>query len=159
MPPFAKLLTLDERVAIAEYIGAPSVPTTKEPPKPPGQAGVLEISVNGDALQFDKNLLPEVSAGSQVVLVFANVSGINQHNWVLVKAGTKDAVAQRGVGAGPQNSWLQPGDSDVLADLKLLGPGETGELIFVAPAAGTYQFVCTFPGHGATMFGDFVVIP
>jgi hypothetical protein len=28
---------------------------------------------------------------------------------------------------------------------------------FTAPAAGTYQFVCTFPGHNFTMFGDFIV--
>ena len=162
MPPFAKLLTPDERVAIAEFIGAPVGSTTKEVVKPkatPETPGNLEISVDGDALQFDKNLLPEVSEGSQVVLVFANVSGINQHNWVLVKAGTKDAVAQRGVGAGPGSGWLQSGDADVLANTNLLDPGATGEIKFEAPAAGTYQFVCTFPGHGATMFGDFVVTP
>ena len=162
MPPFAKLLTPAERLAIAEFIGAPSGSTTEEvvkPPKPPETPGKLEISVNGDDLQFDKNLLPEVSAGSQVVLVFANVSGINQHNWVLVKAGTKDAVAQRGVVAGLQSGWLQSGDADVLANTNLLDPGATVELKFDAPAAGTYQFVCTFPGHAATMFGDFVVTP
>ena len=28
---------------------------------------------------------------------------------------------------------------------------------FTAPSAGTYQFVCTFPGHNFTMFGDFTV--
>ena len=118
----------------------------------------LTISVDGDALSFDTSNF-EVSAGSEVVLVFDNVSTINQHNWVLVKAGTKDAVAQRGVVAGLQSGWLQSGDADVLANTNLIDPGATVELKFDAPAAGTYQFVCTFPGHAATMFGDFVVTP
>ena len=30
---------------------------------------------------------------------------------------------------------------------------------FIAPPAGPYQFVCTFPGHNFTMFGDFIVTP
>ena len=50
-------------------------------------------------------------------------------------------------------------NADVLVNTDLLDPGATGEIKFEAPAAGTYQFVCTFPGHGATMFGDFVVTP
>ncbi|MQG65022.1 MAG: azurin, partial [SAR202 cluster bacterium] len=39
----------------------------------------------------------------------------------------------------------------------LLDPGASGEVTFTAPASGTYQFVCTFPGHNFTMFGDFIV--
>ena len=117
----------------------------------------LEISVNGDALEFDQDSF-EVSSGIEVVLVFDNVSGINQHNWVLVKPGTKDDVVARGTQC-PDNGWLQPDDPDVIAHTKLLDPGDTGEARFTAPAAGTYQFVCTFPGHSLTMYGDFVVTP
>ena len=174
MPPFGKLLTTDEIQEISAYIGTsappPSAPTeeppsasTEEPPPAsteelPSEPGPLEISVNGDALTFDKEEF-EVAAGSEVVLIFNNVSGVNTHNWVVVQAGTKDAVAQRGTAAGPANNWVQPGDADVVAHSKLLGPGETGEVRFAAPPAGTYQFVCTFPAHNFTMFGDLVVTP
>ncbi len=118
----------------------------------------LEISVNGDALQFDKDRL-EVPAGTKVILCFENVSGVNQHNWVLVKDGTKDDVAARGLEAGPDNDWVQPGDPDVVANTGVVKPGEGGEVSFTPPPAGTYQFVCTFPGHNITMVGDFVVTP
>ena len=78
---------------------------------------------------------------------------------MLVQAEQKDVVASRGTAAGPDNGWLQSGDPDVIASSRLLNPGETGEIQFAAPAAGTYQFVCTFPGHNLTMFGDLVVNP
>ena len=116
----------------------------------------LEISVNGDALAFDKSEF-SAGAGSEVVLTFSNVSIINQHNWVIVQPGTKDDVAARGTAAGPDNDWVQPDDPDVIANTKLLDAGATGEVTFAAPPAGTYQFVCTFPGHNFTMFGDFEV--
>ena len=120
--------------------------------------GALDIAVDGDALKFAAETLT-VTAGSKVVLTFDNVSTVNQHNWVLVNAGDKDAVAADGTAAGPTNDWLKPDDPRVIAHTALLGPGDTGEVRFTAPAAGTYQFVCTFPGHNFTMFGDFQVNP
>jgi azurin len=179
MPNFSKLLTAAEQTAIVDYVtstlaptsagaaGETQAPEATPPPTPAAAAseppassgsGALEIGVNGDALQFDKESL-EVASGSEVVLSFNNVSGINQHNWVVVQDGTKDAVSGRGTAAGPGNDWVQPGDADVVANTIVLGAGETGEVSFTAPAAGTYQFVCTFPGHNFTMFGDFVVTP
>jgi azurin len=132
---------------------APATPT--EAPDGPETVS-LEISVNGDALAFDKSEF-SAGAGSEVVLTFSNVSIINQHNWVIVQPGTKDDVAARGTAAGPDNDWVQPDDPDVIANTKLLDAGATGEVTFAAPPAGTYQFVCTFPGHNFTMFGDFEV--
>jgi azurin len=167
MPPFGKLLLPVEMAAIAAYIGTSAPPpppastdgTQPPPAQPPeDQPGTLELSANGDALTFDKERL-EVASGSEVVLSFNNVSTFNLHNVVIVQDGTKDDVATRGTIAGPDNDWVEPGDAAVVAYTKVLGPGEIGEVSFTAPAAGTYQFVCTFPGHNFTMFGDFVVIP
>lgn len=115
----------------------------------------LQIGVQGNALEFDLSSL-SAPAGSEVVLTFDNVSIINQHNWVLVQAGTKDAVSADGAVAGPSNSWVPPDDERVLAQTQLLDPGESEEIRFVL-GPGTYQFVCTFPGHNTTMFGDFQV--
>ena len=136
---------------------APTAVPTAAPTaaQPTSEAERLEISVNGDTLTFDTAKLSS-GAGSQVVLTFSNVSTINQHNLVIVQAGTKDDVAVRGT-LHPTTDWVQPDDPDVLANTKLLNAGATGEVSFTAPPAGTYQFVCTFPGHNATMFGDFEV--
>ena len=68
----------------------------------------------------------------------------------------KDAVA---ADAGPVNNWVPVNDSRVIGSTVLIGPGESGQATFTAPPAGIYQFVCTFPGHNFTMFGDFVVAP
>ena len=128
----------------------PPTPTCKDP--------TLEISLKGETLQFDQDRL-QVAAGTEVVLCFSNVSNFGQHNWVLVQDGTKNDVAWRGMAAGPDNDWVQPGDADVAAHTKLVDPGVSGEARFTAPSSGTYQFVCTVPGHNFTMFGDFIVTP
>ena len=125
-------------------------------PPPTCQDTTLEISVKGDALQFDLERL-EVAAGIDVVLCFTNVSGFSQHNWVLAPNGTGNYVAQRGIAAGPDNDYVQPDDSAVIVHTRLVDPRETVELRFTISDPGNYQFICTFPGHNFTMFGDFVV--
>ena len=66
--------------------------TQAAPAVPVAGAAALDIAADGDALKFSTGTLT-VKAGSEVVLIFNNVSTINQHNWVLVSAGEKDAVA------------------------------------------------------------------
>ena len=129
---------------------------TKEAPATGGGVATLDIDVNGDALQFDLSDM-SADAGSEVVVNFNNSSGVNSHNWVLVENGTKDAVATDGTAAGPGGDWLPADDSRVISNTKVLGPGQSETVTFTAPSAGTYQFVCTFPGHNFTMFGDFIV--
>ncbi len=134
--------------------GGGAQPAKNTSPADPG--GPLTISVVGDSLQYDKQLLT-VNAGSDVTLSFTNVATVQQHNWVLVKPGTKDAVALAGILAGVANGWIPVDDDRVLANSSLLDAGASEEIKFNAPAAGTYPFVCTFPGHNATMVGNFIV--
>lgn len=145
----------DKIVAAAfEEIFPPGCPPTCKGP-------TLEISVLDDTLQFDKERL-EVAEGTEVALCFTNDSSVsngNQHNWILVQAGKKDDVVQRG-SQHPENGWVQPEDPDVIARTKLLFPEEKDQARFTAPQPGTYQFVCTFPGHNASgMSGVFVITP
>jgi len=112
------------------------------------------ISTIGDELKFDRARLQETAIYS-VTVTFSNASAVNQHNWVLVKPGTKDAVVAAGAEAGAANGWIQPDDDRVIAHTKLLDPGESDAIKFKGQIAGIYEFVCTFPGHGATMFGEF----
>jgi azurin len=121
-------------------------------------AGPVAITIGavGETLGFNIDQITAAS-GSEVTITFDNPSSNNQHNLVIVENGTKDAVAADGTPAGPANDWVAPGDARVIANTKLLNPGTSGEVTFTAPARGTYQFVCTYPGHNFTMFGDFVV--
>lgn len=136
----------------------PTVGPGRPPPTPTRECGeaILEISVNEDG-QFEPDKLQAV-AGSEAVVSLNNRSKVPQ-NWVLVKPGTQDEVARRGGAAGFENDFVQPGDPDVFAHVRLLYPGETGEVRFTAPAVGTYQFISTFPGYNFFMFGRFVVTP
>ena len=116
----------------------------------------ITIGAVGETLAFNATSI-SADSGSEVTITFENPSANNQHNLVIVKDGTKDAVAADGTTAGPANNWVPPGDDRVIANTELLNPGASGEVTFTAPAPGTYQFVCTFPGHNFTMFGDFIV--
>ena len=116
----------------------------------------FQIDVKGDALEFRHKFMFAL-ADREIVVTFNNSSSVNSHNLVIVESKTKDAVAADGTTAGPANNWVPPGDDRVIANTVLLDPGTSGEVTFTAPAPGTYQFVCTFPGHNFTMFGEFSV--
>ncbi len=132
-------------------------PTVQETSQAPTGGPVsLSISVEGDELKYTERSFT-VASGSQVTLTLDNVSTTQEHNWALVKFGTKDDVANAGAVAGPDNGWINPEDPNVLAKTNLLAPGNSQSITFEAPSAGTYEFICTFPGHNPTMFGDFVV--
>jgi azurin len=45
----------------------------------------------------------------------------------------------------------------VLTATPLCGRGQTVFVEFTAPAPGEYPFVCSIPGHGATMSGVLVI--
>lgn len=131
--------------------------STKVIPRPSGQGTQLvEIATKGDTLNYDRDTL-SVNAARDVTVRFHNSAASLQHNWVLVQPGSKDAIATAGIEAGERNSWLPPGDPRVIAYIDLLDGGDRGETNFKAPPAGVYQYVCTFPGHNFTMYGDFVV--
>ena len=113
-------------------------------------------SASTDEFRFTIDSLTAKS-GEEVTLRFTNNAVTQQHNWVMVQDGTKDEVATAGL-VDPVN-WLNPDDPNVIASIRLLNPGESVQVTFTAPGAGAYQFVCTYPGHNATMFGTFEVAP
>ena len=48
-------------------------------------------------------------------------------------------------------------EAQIVAHTKMLGGGESDVITFTAPAAGEYEFLCSFPGHFAMMKGKFIV--
>ncbi len=146
--------------AQAEAIVAQPVASTSRTaraPEPALPADALAVgTVSGEWL-FDQPAL-QARAGQAVTLVFTNGSKTQPHNWVLVSGGADAAaVSIAGASAGEAAGYL-PSDASVLASTRLLKGGEREVLSFTAPAAGTYAFICTVPGHFETgMAGELVV--
>ncbi len=133
------------------------------PAAPTGPAAfTFEVSTVPNKMQFDKTELT-VKAGQTVRIVFKN-NDLMQHNLVVIRAGTLEAVgaaADRLV-TSPQGfaRGFVPETTDVLANSTLLNPGETADVTFTAPTTpGRYSYICTFPGHWRLMQGTLVVTP
>lgn len=120
----------------------------------------IDIGADGENLAFDKKTLT-VAPGQQVTLKFKNNSVAQQHNWVLVKGGdaAAKAIADGGITAGLAADFLPADQANIVAHTKVANGGETVEIAFTAPAAGTYQYICTVPGHYPLMVGTLTVAP
>ena len=81
------------------------------------------------------------------------------HNFVLLKKGTDMNAFTTAAVMAVQTDYIPPKFKEqVIASTKLAGPGETVETTFKAPTVpGTYDFICSFPGHFATMKGTLTV--
>ncbi len=115
-----------------------------------------------DQMKFDVTSI-EAAPGQKVTVTLTNAGTLPKvamaHNWVLLKAGT-DVSAFAAAGLTHQdNAYIAPElAADVIASVKMLGPGESDTVTFTAPAAGTYDYICTFPGHAlAGMRGKLTV--
>jgi azurin len=81
------------------------------------------------------------------------------HNFVLLQPGT-DPASFANEGAMHRGSdFIAPGLAGrVISKTPMAGAGETVDVTLTAPGAGSYPFVCTFPGHAvAGMQGTLVV--
>lgn len=122
---------------------------------------VVEIRLTGDdQMRFDKTEL-RVRAGQTVRLTFVHVGkmakNVMGHNFVLLTPGTDiNQFGQEAVAAA-DNDYIPRNTTKVIAHTKMLGGGESTTIEFTAPEAGTYDFICSFPGHYAIMRGKFIV--
>lgn len=118
----------------------------------------IDISSDGENLAFDKTTLT-AAPGQQVTVNFKNTSAAQQHNWVLVKGGETEAaaIANAGLTAGLAADYLPADQANIIAHTKVLNGGESGSVSFTAPAAGTYLYICTVPGHYPLMQGTLTV--
>jgi azurin len=119
----------------------------------------IKIASVANTMTYDVTAL-KAKAGEKLRIVFHNNStdALLPHNWALVRPGTEAAVAAAGLSKGAAAGYIEPGPS-VLAVTPLAARGETVEVTFTAPAAGTYPYICTVPGHYMMMKGTFVVSP
>jgi azurin len=126
---------------------APTVkPAPTATPAPIGQP--VSIGTNGGDWQFDTDTL-EVAAGTAIALTFHNGAKTTKHNWLLVKGGDDVAaeVNKAGETAGVTADYIADDTRIVARTAGLLKGGQSETVTFTAPAAGTYVYLCTFPGH------------
>jgi azurin len=73
------------------------------------------------------------------------------HNFVLLAQGTNVAAFLKAGTLNKNTDFIAPDQKDrVIASTPLAGPDETVEVTFKAPdRPGTYEFICSFPGHYA----------
>lgn len=119
----------------------------------------LALSGN-DLMQFDKKEFT-VKAGQEVTLTFRHTGKIDikvmGHNFVLLKAGASiPEFSAAAATAGQAGDWIANEDQ-IIAHTKMIGGGQTTTVTFTAPAAGTYDYICSFPGHSGLMKGKFIV--
>jgi len=116
-----------------------------------------------------KAAAPKAAAGANfmvslpVMVTLKAVSALPKmamaHNFVLLKAGVDAAaVASAGAAARDTNFVSPKSKAQIIAASALAGGGESVTVEFTAPAAGKYQFICTFPAHfQAGMVGQLIV--
>ncbi len=113
----------------------------------------LTLTTTGETMtdmQYEPKRLT-VPAGAKVKLTLINEASSEAmiHNAVFITVGAQVEVSQAGLEAGPDKGYV-PENDKIIAATGLANPGETVELEFTAPTeAGTYQFICTYPGHTA----------
>ncbi len=133
--------------------------SSSETASTPGEAN-LTIKVIGNSMadMAYEPMSASVKAGDKVTLTLVNENSAEGmlHNWVLVKLGSGQEVATAGITAGADKSYI-PENENVLAASGLANPNETIFVEFVAPAAGSYNFICTYPGHFPKMIGKLIV--
>ena len=136
-----------------------SAPSSGEPLKPAGHVEI-RIETLANTMSYDKTTLT-VPAGAEVHLVLKNNATMTTlpHNWALVKPGTEASVAAAGLKLGEPAGYFDVRDKDALAHTPMAKPGESTEVTFTAPEAGTYPYICTVPGHYMLMKGVLTVSP
>lgn len=110
-----------------------------------------------DDMKFDKTQFT-VKAGEEVTLNFTNAGVLPLetmgHNVVVLE---KDADVQTFATASAKaketNYISDLYITDIVAQTKLLGPGESETIKFTLKEPGDYTFICTFPGHWIAMKG------
>jgi azurin len=120
-----------------------------------GQAAPRTVPIDvGDNMKFSVTAI-SATPGEQLKVVLKDVGQMPKvamgHNFVLLKkaANPKDFVDKSS--AARDTEFIAASVKDqVIASTRLVGPGETAEVVFAAPKQpGAYTFLCSFPGHYA----------
>jgi azurin len=122
---------------------------------------VANVVITGDDLmKFNKTEI-RVKAGQKVRLTLRHIGKLDinmmGHNVVILKIGVNPTEFAAKAATEKDNGYLPIDSQDIIAHTDLIGGGQVTTIEFDAPAAGTYDFLCSFPAHFALMKGKFIV--
>jgi azurin len=122
---------------------------------------MVHISVeSSDQMKYNVSEI-KVKAGQKVMLHLKHVGKMPiqamGHNLVILQKGTNVAEFARNASTAKATGYVPTGSKSVIAATKLIGGGQETSITFTAPAKGTYDFICTFPGHFSIMKGKLIV--
>lgn len=123
----------------------------------------MTIELEGhDNMTYSGDTKVNVKAGQEITLILKNVGELPKetmgHNVVILTPGTN--LADFGAAAinAKDDDYIPASlSSSIIAHTKLLGPGESDTITFQLDTPGVYDFICSFPGHWATMKGTITV--
>ena len=173
-----QLLCILAMVAVLTPAALPIVAQTQKPKPAPAPAGesqkaktapakagaarTIEMT-GGDDMKFSLQKI-QAKPGETLRIVLKSVGTLPKvamaHNVVVLRLGADPTEFNKQAMTARATDFVPPALKDqVVAATALAGPGETVEVTFKVPAkAGTYPYMCTFPGHfQAGMRGDLVV--
>ncbi len=124
------------------------------------EKNIIQLAAVPAKMQFDKTLI-EVPAETRVTIRFTNPDEM-PHNFVIIKNGAVETVGKAADAMAQQKDGFEkdfvPDVSEVLFSTPLVEPKDSYDLEFTTPKAGTYEFICSFPGHWTMMRGIFRVV-
>ena len=132
------------------------------PSEPEEVPAVAELSISGDdAMKFNKSEL-KVKEGQTVKLTLTHAGKLPKeamgHNFVLLAQGVDPNEFGMAAMGAVETGYIPADQADnIIANTELIGGGESATIEFEAPAKGSYDFICSFPGHSALMKGKFIV--
>jgi azurin len=139
-----------------------AAPSASEQDKPASAVRTVEIT-GGDDMKYSITTIP-AKPGETLRIRLTSKGTLPKvamaHNVVVLKLGAKQLDFANAAAMAAKTDYIPPAMKDqVLAATTMAGPGETVETTFKVPAAaGSYPFLCTFPGHfAAGMRGNIVV--
>ncbi len=156
--PAGQKMAMDHSHHDMSDMKAADVVSKKRPTKMPtawtsGPDQTINIGT-APGLQYDIKEIT-IKAGSKIKLVFNNNDDM-LHNLLIVNPEKATEVGQLALGLGleGEEKGYIPDSDDVLYHTNVLQPHSSDAIYFEAPTKkGTYQYVCTFPGHAMVMRG------
>ena len=136
---------------------APAAPApAPAPPAKPDAEGIVRMSAS-DQMRFNTTRI-EVPAG-KIKIELKNAGTLPKdvmgHNFIVLKPGSDAMGFAAKAMPAKTTDYVPDGAPEVLGHIKLLGPGESA-ILELEVAAGTYPFLCSFPGHVGLMNGQLV---
>ncbi|HUH25518.1 MAG TPA: azurin [Flavobacterium sp.] len=134
-------------------------PETSEQATAPENDNTTVVLEGNDQMQFDKSEI-DVPVGKTISLTLKHTGKLAKevmgHNFVLLDQGVDfNDFASKAVLA-KETDYIPADATGVLAHTKVIGGGESVTVEFTISEAGTYDFLCSFPGHSAMMKGKLI---